>query len=145
MLEEDSKEKTAFSTPDNHFQFRRMPMGLKNAAATFQRAMNYVLRGHVGVIYFVYLDDIIIYGRTLEEHNQNLSLLLQRLKEHGMMLQPDKCEYLRPELEYLGHIITSDGVKPNDNKIEAIRSFPAPKNAKEIKSFLGLVGYYRIY
>ena len=92
MLEGDSKEKTAFSTPDGHFQFRRMPMGLKNAPATFQRAMNYVLRGLIEVICFVYLDDIIIYGRTLEEHFKNLSLLLQRLKEHGMKLQSDKCE-----------------------------------------------------
>ena len=73
MLEGDSKEKTAFSTPDGHFQFKRMPMGLKNALATFQRTMNYVLRGLVVVICFVYLDDIIIYGRTLGEHNQNLS------------------------------------------------------------------------
>ena len=62
-----------------------------------------------------------------------------------MKLQPDKCEYLRPELEYLGHIITSDGVKPNDNKIEAIRSFQAPKNTKEINSFFGLIGYYKIF
>ena len=87
----------------------------------------------IGTRYFVYLDDIIIFGRSLEEHNDNLNTFSERLRQFGQKLQPDKCEYVRPELEYLGHIITAEGIKPNENKIEAIREFAPPKNPKQIK------------
>ena len=105
--------------------------------------MDNVLRGLVGKYYFVYLDDIVVFGKTLQEHNDNLRLLLQRLRETGLKLQPDKCEYLRPELEYLGHLITAKRVKPNPAKTEAVKNFKQPKNVTEIQSFLGLAGYYR--
>ena len=97
----------------------------------------------VGKHCFVYLDDIVIFGKTIEEHNENLILLLDRLKNVGLKLQPDKCEYLRPELEYIGHLITTDGVKPNPEKIKAVKEFRIPANVTEIQSFLGLAGYYR--
>ena len=92
---------------------------------------------------FVYLDDIQVLGNTIEEHNQNLVKLLKRLRQVGLKLQPNKCEYLRPELEYLGHLITKDGVKLNPEKIEAIKNFIIPKNVTNVQSFLGLAGYYR--
>ena len=139
----ESRKYTAFSTPEGHFEFTRMPFGLKNAPATFQRMMDNALRGLVGKHCFVYLDDIVIFGKTIEEHNENLILLLDRLKNVGLKLQPDKCEYLRPELEYLGHLITADGVKPNPEKIKAVKEFRIPANVTEIQSFLGLAGYYR--
>ena len=109
----ESRKYTAFSTPEGHFDFTRMPFGLKNAPATFQRMIDNALRGLVGKHFFVYLDDIVIFGKTIEEHSENLILLLDRLKNVGLKLQPDQCEYLRPELEYLGHLITADGVNPN--------------------------------
>lgn len=135
--------KTAFSTPDGHYEYTRMPFGLKNAPPTFQRMMNKGLKGLIGNSCFVYIDDIIVYGKTIEEHNKNLRILFERLRQVGLKLQPDKCEYLRPELEYLGHVISEHGIRPNPNRIEKVRTYPAPKNPKEIKQFLGLVGYYR--
>lgn len=142
-MDERDKHKTAFSTPSGHYHYNRMPFGLKNAPPTFQRMMNNALRGLIGNACFVYLDDIIIYGNTLEEHNKKLIDVLNRLRQSDLKLQPDKCEFLRPELEFLGHVISEEGVKPNPKKIEAVKNFPAPLNAKQIKQFLGLAGYYR--
>ena len=140
---ENSKKYTAFSTPEGHFHLNRMPFGLKNAPASFQRMMDSALRGLIGKICFVYLDDIVVFGRTLKEHNENLITLFERLRATGLKLQPDKCEILRPKLEYLGHLITENGVKPNPNKLEAVKNFKKPINAKDVRSFLGLGGYYR--
>lgn len=136
-------EKTAFSTDKGHFEFTRMPFGLKNAPATFQRTMNDILGDYVGRKCYVYLDDIIIVGYNLENHLENLNLVLKRLSEFNLKIQLDKCEFLKRETEFLGHIVTSEGVKPNPDKIEKIIQWPMPKNQKEIKQFLGLVGYYR--
>ena len=142
-MEPSDAPKTAFSTPYGHYQFKRMPFGLKNAPATFQRLMDNVLSGLQGNELFVYMDDIVIYSRSLEEHAVKFNRLMKRLKDANLKLQPDKCEFLRTEVAYLGHIIGSDGVKPDPRKIEAITKFPQPRNAKNIKQFLGLVGYYR--
>lgn len=139
----DSKKYTAFSTPQGHYHYNRMPFGLKNAPATFQRMMDTALRGLINKHCFVYLDDIIIFGQSIEEHNSNLAIVLQRLRELGLKIQPDKCEFLKPELEYLGHIVTAEGVKPNPKKLEAVSNFKQPRNPTDIKSFLGLAGYYR--
>lgn len=141
MAPED-QEKTAFSTP-RHYEYQRMPFGLKNAPATFQRLMDNVLTGLQGNELFVYLDDIVVYARSLEEHDVKIKELMQRLKEANLQLQPDKCQFLRHEVVYLGHIIGNDGVKSDPNKIKAVEHFPIPRNYKNIKQFLGLVGYYR--
>ena len=135
--------KTAFSTPHGHFEFDRMPFGLKNAPATFQRLMDQTLCGLQGVELFVYMDDIVIYASSLREHDIKISKLMDRLRKANLKLQPDKCEFLRREVAYLGHLIGEDGVKPNPEKISAIQNFPTPRNAKNIKQFLGLAGYYR--
>ena len=142
MSQEDA-HKTAFSTPYGHFQFKRRPFGLKNAPATFQRLMNSVLSGLQGIELFVYLDDIVIYSRSLQEHESKFNKLMERLRNAKLRLQPDKCEFLRHEVNYLGHIISEDGVKPDPKKIEAVSKFPRPKKVKNIKQFLGLAGYYR--
>ena len=139
----DDVHKTAFSTPYGHYQFTRMPFGLKNAPATFQRLMNSVLSGFQGTELFVYLDDIVIYSRSLREHEIKFTRLMKRLREAKLMLQPDKCEFLRHEVIYLGHIIDEHGVKPDPKNIEAVENFPRPKTPKNIKQFLGLIGYYR--
>lgn len=142
MAEEDA-QKTAFSTPFGHYEFKRMPFGLKNAPATFQRLMDRVLSGLQGIELFVYLDDIVIYASSLTEHNQKFNKLAERLRSANLRLQPDKCEFLRKEVTYLGHIISEQGVRPDPQKIEAVKNFPRPTNAKNIKQFLGLAGYYR--
>ena len=118
-----------------------MPFGLKNAPATFQRCMDLVLSGLQGVELFVYMGDIVIYADSLEEHVRKLKVLLARLQNAGLTLQPDKCRFLRQELTYLGHIISVNGVKPDPGKIRVVKQFPIPKTRKNIKQFLGLVGY----
>jgi len=92
---------------------------------------------------FVYMDDIVIYARSLQEHVIKLERLMQRLRNANLKLQPNKCEFLRKEVAYLEHIIGSDGVRLDPNKVNAIFKFPIPRNQKNIKQFLGLVGYYR--
>lgn len=142
MSEKDA-QKTAFSTPHGHYQFERMPFGLKNAPATFQRLMDNVLTGLQGQELFVYLDDIVIYAKSLHEHEVKFRRLIERLRHANLKLQPDKCEFLRREVNYLGHIIGEDGVKPDPGKITAVERFPTPRNVKTIRQFLGLAGYYR--
>lgn len=135
--------KTAFNTPYGHYEFKRMPFGLKNAPATFQRVMDSVLSGLQGERCFVYLDDIVIFASSLQEHEVKLREVFSRLRKYELKVQPDKCEFLRREVAYLGHIISSEGVKPNPDKIQAVNDFPIPKCCKDIKAFLGLTGYYR--
>lgn len=120
-----------------------MPFGLKNAPATFQRCMNNLLEDLIYKDCLVYLDDIIVYSTSLDEHMMSLKKVFTKLREANLKLQLDKCEFMKKETEFLGHIITTKGIKPNPNKVKAIIQFPIPKSQKEIKSFLGLCGFYR--
>ena len=120
-----------------------MPFGLKGAPATFQRLMNSVLSGLIGIHCFVYLDDVVIYGNSLEDHNKKLIKVLGELKKNNLKLHPDKCEFLCKEVNYLGHVITDSGIRPDPKKISAVVNFPIPESQKDIKSFIGLAGYYR--
>lgn len=135
--------KTAFNVEHGHFEFLRMPMGLKNSPSTFQRVMDNVLRGLQNVICLVYLDDLVIFSTSLQEHINNLEKVFKRLRESNFKIQLDKSEFLKLETAYLGHIISRDGIKPNPDKITAIQNYPLPKTPTEIKRFLGLLGYYR--
>lgn len=142
-MDPEDQGKTAFSTPYGHYEYQRMPFELKNDPATFQRLMDNVLTGLQGNELFVYLDDMVIYARSLEEHNIKIKELMQRLRKARLQLQPDKCQFLRHEVAYLGHAIGADGVRPDPNKVIAVQNFPSPGNYKNIKQFLSLVGYYR--
>ena len=135
--------KTAISTPFNHLQYKRMLMGLKGSHSTFQALMDKVLSGLQGIELFVYMDDIVIYAESLEDHIRKIKKLFGRLKTAGLTLQPDKCLFLRKEVMYLGHIISEEEVRPDPKKTQAVSEFPRPRNAKNIKQFLGLAGYYR--
>ena len=139
----DDRAKTAFSTLDGHFEYQRMPMGIKNAPATFQRLMDTVLTGILGTEAFVYLDDVVIYSGTLEEHDVKARRLFKRLREANWKLQPDKYDFLCPDVAYLGHIIGREGVRPNPAKVAAIKEFPRPKTVRNVRQFLELLGYYR--
>lgn len=145
QIEMDPKSiaKTAFSVDAGHYEYLRMPFGLKNAPSTFQRVMDNILKDLVGKCCLVYLDDIIIYSTSLQEHLESLEKVLTKLKESNLKIQIDKSDFLRKEIAFLGHIVSTDGVKPNPDKIQAIQKFPIPKTQKDIKSFLGLLGYYR--
>lgn len=135
--------KTAFNVENGHYEFLRMPMGLKNSPSTFQRVMDNVLRGLQNEVCLVYLDDIIVFSTSLQEHIINLEKVFRRLRESNFKIQMDKSEFLKLETEFLGHVICKEGVKPNPNKIKAIQNYPIPKTPTEIKRFLGLLGYYR--
>lgn len=135
--------KTAFSVENGHYEFIRMPFGLKNAPATFQRLMDNVLKELQGTICLVYMDDIIVYSTSLQEHIENLKKVFLKLEAAQLKVQLDKCEFLQKETAFLGHIVSVDGIKPNPDKIKSIQNFPIPNSQKEIKQFLGLVGYYR--
>jgi hypothetical protein len=142
-IDERDIQKTAFSVENGHYEFLRMPFGLKTAPATFQRLMNYVLREYINKICLVYLDDIIIFSTSLDEHLDSLTKIFDRLKQVNLTVQLDKSEFLKKETEFLGHIVTLNGIKPNPNKVKCIKDFPIPKTQKQIKQFLGLTGYYR--
>lgn len=139
----ESIAKTAFSADGNRYHYLRMPFGLKNAPATFQRAMNLALQGLTPSQCMVYIDDIIIFGKDLKEHNKRLISVFDRLRSHKLKIQLDKSEFLRNETPFLGHIISEKGIRPNPEKLKAVKNFPIPKTPKNIKQFLGLVGYYR--
>ena len=145
QVEIDEKDipKTAFSVENGHYEFLRMPFGLKNAPSTFQRVMDNVLREHIGVICLVYMDDIIVFSTSLTEHMENLTKIFKTLEKHNLKLQLDKSEFLQKEVAFLGHIVTPEGVKPNPDKIQVIRDWPLPKTEKELRGFLGILGYYR--
>lgn len=142
-MDQNSRQKTAFSTDLGHYEFLRMPFGLKNAPATFQRAMNSILGDLIGTVCYVYLDDVIVFGKSLNEHIINLGKVLEKLENANLKIQLDKCEFLKKNCEFLGHIITPHGVKPNPEKIKEIQTWKLPTTEKQIKQFLGLVGYYR--
>ena len=139
---EDS-HKTAFSTPNGHYEFDRMPFGLYNGPATFERLMNITMSGLTSTNLFVYLDDIVIYADSLEEHQKKFGNLVDLLRSANLKLQPDKCEFLRPVVTYLGHIINKNGILPDPKKISAVNNFPIPINIKNITQFLSLAGSVR--
>ena len=142
-VEETSQEKTAFITHHGLFEFEKMPFGLTNAPATFQRLMETVLAGLVRNICYVYLDDILIIGKTFEEHLENIARVLDQLHEAGLKLKPSKCHFLLRQVQYLGHTISDQGISPDATKIEAVKNIPKPINLRLLRSFLGLASYYR--
>lgn len=142
-LTESSIPKTAFITPDGLYEFTRMPFGLCNAPATFQRIMDITLSGLKWNQCLVYLDDIVIYGNTLEEHNKHLVNVLQRIEDSGMTIKPSKCAFGVTELKFLGHIVSGQGIHMDPEKVRAIKELKEPTNVTEIRSFIGAASYYR--
>lgn len=143
QLTDEDMEKTAFSVNAGKYEFTRMPFGLKNAPATFQRVMDCILREFIGKCCFVYMDDIIVFSSSLQEHKKDLMTILRKIGEAQLKIQPDKCEFFQKQVQFLGHTVSEDGVRPNTDKIEIIKKWPTPKTEKEVRQFLGLLGYYR--
>ena len=143
----ESVEKTAFVTPHGLYEFRVMPFGLTNAPAVFQRLMERVLAGlnpEEGPNFVVvYIDDVLIFSRSLEEHFQHLRMVLRRIEEAGLKLKPSKCQFLRREVEYLGHLITPEGLQTNPRLVTAVKEFARPRNLQQLRRFVGLSSYYR--
>lgn len=143
-LDESDASKTGFSTPYGHYEWRVLPMGLSNAPATFQTEMNRLFRNRgLGKYVAVYLDDILVYSRTPEEHLQHVREVLQVLREHEYYCKPSKCQFGRGELKYLGHVISEGSIKPDPAKIEKVANWPVPRTVGHVRSFLGLATYFR--
>lgn len=142
-VEPADRAKTAFTTPFGTWQFRKMPQGLTNSPATFQRTMEKVMTGINLQEVIAFLDDLIIFSNTLEEHEERLMTVLKRLADYGLKLSPGKCKFFQSSVKYLGHIISEHGIQPDPEKVSAIKNWPIPRSVKELRSFLGFAGYYR--
>ena len=137
------REKTAFCTHEGLFQFNVMPFGLCNAPATFQRLMDMVLSGLQWSSCVVYIDDIIVVGRTFDEHLCNLKQVFERIHKAGLKLHPNKCQFLQPKVQFLGHVVSTEGIMPDPAKTHQVKEWPVPTSVKETQQFLGLASYYR--
>ena len=139
----EDREKTAFVTSEGLYEFNVLPFGLCNGPATFQRLMNILLAGIQWHDCLVYLDDIIVLGRTFEEHLQNLAKVFQRLREANLKLQVKKCVFGRETVKFLGHVISSVGIATDPEKIAKVAEWLVPLNKQELQQFLGFINYYR--
>jgi hypothetical protein len=142
-LAPEDMAKTAFRTRYGHFEWTVLPMGLTNAPATFQHLMNHTFRDFLDRCVLVFLDDIVVYSRTLADHERDVRAALQRLKDAGLCAKKSKCELFMHEIEFLGHHVGRDGLRVMNEKVDAVQKWPTPTNASELRSFLGLAGYYR--
>ena len=139
---EEDQPKTAFATPFGLFQFRVMPFGLSGAPATFQRMMDCLIQGMENFT-AAYLDDLVIYSETWEEHLRHIQSVLDKLQEAGLTAKPAKCQFGMAQCTYLGHIVGNGRVYPEADKLQAVKAFPIPVTKKQVRGFLGLTGYYR--
>ena len=142
-LEEKDKAKTAFITHKGLYNFRVLPFGLCNAPVTFERLMETVLAGLQWDICLIYIDDIIVYGKTFKESLKNIETVFERLRIAGLKLKAPKCKLFSKSVSFLGHIISDSGIKTDPEKISAVKEWPIPVNVTEVRSFLGLCSYYR--
>ena len=142
-MDPSSREKTAFVTHSGLYEFNVMPFGLCNAPATFQRLMETVLAGLTRKTCLDYIDDILVIGRTFDEHLDYLTQVFDRLKAAGLKLKAEKCSFGRGEVEYLGYVVSKKGLAPQAGKVKAVKDFPTPVDLKTLRSFLGLASYYR--
>jgi len=137
------RDKTTFICPRGMYRYRAMPFGLCNAGSTFQRLMDVVMSGlHLDVC-LVYLDDIILFSRTVDEHLERLVRVLGRIQSAGLKLKPEKCSLMQRSVSFLGHVVSGEGIATDPKKIETVTEWPVPSSVKEVRSFLGLTGYYR--
>ena len=142
-IEEGDKAKTAFSTSWGHYEYNVMPFGLKGAPVTFQRLMTKVLGLYLYDFVMVYLDDIIIFSQTMDKHLQHMRKVLEALRQAGLKLKLEKCEFAKKQLKYLGFIIGEFEIKPNLEKVRAIADQLIPTNQTQIRSFLGMIRFFR--
>lgn len=127
------------------FEANRMPFGLQNAPSTFQRLMTSCFGDLNFTHLLIYLDDIIIFSKSFNEHLERLQLAFDRLREHGLKLKPSKCQLVRKEVQYLGHLVSAEGTRTDPEKVSKVKDWERPTNRMEVLRFLGFVGYYRRY
>ena len=142
-IKEGDEHKTAFLTRYGLFEFLVLPFGLSNAPASFMTLMNNVLRPYIDKFVLVYLDDILVFSETEEEHAAHLQQVLSTLEQHHLFLNAKKCEFGRDQVTFLGHVISSHGISPDPAKVEGVKNWPVPSTLHEIRGFLGFVNFYR--
>ncbi len=135
--------KTAFNTPRGHFEYLVMPFGLSNSPAVFQALVNDVLRDMVDQFIYVYLDDILIFSSSLQEHVQHVRQVLQRLLENGLFVKAEKCEFHAQSVTFLGYVVSSEGMRMDPDKVKAVVDWPTPDSRKALQRFLGFANFYR--
>ncbi|MCG8112252.1 MAG: reverse transcriptase, partial [Candidatus Thiodiazotropha taylori] len=144
-LKEEDIPKSAFVCKYGQFEMLRMPFGLNCSASTFQRTMELALAGLQWSTCLIYIDDIIVYGRNFDEHIKRVEEVFTRLRDAGLKLKPDKCDMLQPEVVFLGHVVTAEGIKPNATNISKILEWPRPTTPRQVKQLVAMGSYYRRY
>jgi hypothetical protein len=143
LISKENRPKTAFRTPFGHFQFKVLIEGLTNAPATFQTVMNSILHSHIKKFVVVYIDDILVFSESEAEHQAHVRFVLKVLKRKKFYVCKAKSSFAQKEVKYLGHIVDKQGIRPDPKKVEAVQTWPVPKNVHDVRSFLGLVNYFQ--
>ncbi|RXN18805.1 Retrovirus-related Pol poly from transposon opus [Labeo rohita] len=142
-LEEYSARLTTFITPLGRYCFKRLPFGITSAPEIFQRKISEMLHGHDGTV--VYMDDILVFGETQEKHDQNLKRVMETIRASGLRLNKEKCRFSQPELNFLGQVVTKQGIAPNPERVKAITAMDSPQNVSELRRLLGMINYIGRY
>ena len=143
LISEEDRPKTAFRTPWGHYQFKVLIEGLTNAPATFQSVMNSIFHPFLRRFVVVFLDDILIYSKTAEEHQQHVRLVLETLRQQKFYVCESKSSFANSETRFLGHVVSAEGIRPDPKKVASVQEWPVPKNVHDVRSFMGLVNYFR--
>lgn len=143
IIKESDREKTAFSLNGAKYEFVRMPFGLKNAPSIFQRCVDDILRPYIAKFAYVYIDDVLIFSNSEEEHMEHINIIVKALHDANMKISSEKSHFFSNTIEFLGHIIKNGRITVDPEKTSAMQNYPVPKTLKELRSFLGLTGYYR--
>lgn len=141
-MSDESKHKAAFITQEGIYNWKRMPFGLMNAPISFQTVMTHILRGINFKFCLVYVDDILVFSHSFEDHIFHLEQVFSRLRDAYLKLNPEKCDFVKDKIKYLGFIISSKCVDVDKESVKAVSEYPVPKTEKEIRSFLGMANYY---
>lgn len=142
-IRDTDRQKTAFSINGAKYEFVRMPFGLKNAPSIFQRCVDDILRPYIGKFAYVYIDDVLIFSNSEEEHIEHITTIINALHQANMKISAEKSHFYSTSIEFLGHIIKNGRITVDPEKTAAMQNYPIPKTLKELRSFLGLTGYYR--
>ena len=143
LVREQDQPKLAFSSPNGHYQYKKVPFGLRSSPAAFLKCMNATLAGLMGQWCLVYMDNVIVFAKNISDHQSKLVDILEQMRRCNLRLQPDKCQFLMKEVTYLGHILSESGVRLDPEKIKVLQEYQHPKNVKSLQSFLGFCNYYR--